>query len=463
METIDQLIRDPGGRHHASDWPSPTAPGPTPRWSGPRPSGPPCCSALRRPGPFHVALLLDNVPEYVFWMGGGRPGRGRRGGRQPDPPGRRARPGPRPTPSASSWSPTPAYRDAGRGPRPRAGAAPRTASWSSTTRPGTATRPTAYGALLAARGRQPPPGPGGDGGHRGDPRPAALHLGHLRGPQGLPVQPGPAGPHRRDRGPDVRAHRRRRLLPVHAAVPLQRPDGGVGPGPGRRGDRRAARAVQRLASSSSTSAATGSPTSTTSASPCPTSWPRPSTPTTPTTPCGGASATRRPRPTWPGSPSASGARSRTPTARPRAGRPSSGRPTPPAGALGRALPGTMIVDPETGEECPRAVFDERGRLLNAEEAIGEMVSQTGGTGFEGYWRNAEAEPARAPQRLVLDGRPRLPGRGRLLLLRRPRLRLAAGRRGELRLRSGRGHPPAPPRRACWPRSTPCPTPCRATR
>jgi fatty-acyl-CoA synthase len=25
--------------------------------------------SLRRPGPFHVALLLDNVPEYVFWMG----------------------------------------------------------------------------------------------------------------------------------------------------------------------------------------------------------------------------------------------------------------------------------------------------------------------------------------------------------------------------------------------------------
>ena len=23
---------------------------------------------LRRPGPFHVALLLENVPEYVFWM-----------------------------------------------------------------------------------------------------------------------------------------------------------------------------------------------------------------------------------------------------------------------------------------------------------------------------------------------------------------------------------------------------------
>src|ERR1019366_8874134 len=27
-------------------------------------------ASLRQPGPFHVALLLDNVPEYVFWMGG---------------------------------------------------------------------------------------------------------------------------------------------------------------------------------------------------------------------------------------------------------------------------------------------------------------------------------------------------------------------------------------------------------
>jgi len=69
-------------------------------------------------------------------------------------------------------------------------------------------------------------------------------------------------------------------------------------------------------------------------------------------------------------------------------------PDTPRGALGRAGPGTMIIDPDTGEECPRAVFNEDGRLLNAEEAIGEMVSQTGGSGFEGYWRNAEADSAR---------------------------------------------------------------------
>ena len=69
-------------------------------------------------------------------------------------------------------------------------------------------------------------------------------------------------------------------------------------------------------------------------------------------------------------------------------------PDTPRGALGRAMPGTKIINPDTGAECPRAEFDRNGRLLNAEEAIGEMVSETGATGFEGYWRNAEAEQAR---------------------------------------------------------------------
>jgi fatty-acyl-CoA synthase len=69
-------------------------------------------------------------------------------------------------------------------------------------------------------------------------------------------------------------------------------------------------------------------------------------------------------------------------------------PDTPRGALGRAMPGTVIINSDTGEECPRAVFDEQGRLLNAEEAIGEMVSREGGAGFEGYWRNADADAAR---------------------------------------------------------------------
>lgn len=69
-------------------------------------------------------------------------------------------------------------------------------------------------------------------------------------------------------------------------------------------------------------------------------------------------------------------------------------PDTPRGALGRAPEGTLVVDPETGEERPTARFDEHGRLLNAEQAIGELVSTTGGAGFEGYWENEEAERAR---------------------------------------------------------------------
>jgi fatty-acyl-CoA synthase len=69
-------------------------------------------------------------------------------------------------------------------------------------------------------------------------------------------------------------------------------------------------------------------------------------------------------------------------------------PDTPRGALGRALEGTLVLDSETGEECPRAQLDEHGRLLNPEEAIGELVSKTGGTGFEGYWHNDEANAAR---------------------------------------------------------------------
>ena len=69
-------------------------------------------------------------------------------------------------------------------------------------------------------------------------------------------------------------------------------------------------------------------------------------------------------------------------------------PDTPPGALGRAPEGTVVLDPATGEECAPARFDPQGRLLNAEEAIGELVSKSGGAGFEGYWRNDDAERAR---------------------------------------------------------------------
>ncbi|MGW7108587.1 AMP-binding protein [Streptomyces xanthophaeus] len=70
-------------------------------------------------------------------------------------------------------------------------------------------------------------------------------------------------------------------------------------------------------------------------------------------------------------------------------------PDTPQGALGRAGAGDdlAVIDPETGRECPPARLDARGRLLNGDEAIGELVNR-GRSLFEGYWRNPDAEAAR---------------------------------------------------------------------
>jgi len=69
-------------------------------------------------------------------------------------------------------------------------------------------------------------------------------------------------------------------------------------------------------------------------------------------------------------------------------------PDTPPGSLGPAGPDNVVLDPDSGEECPVATFDEHGALTNADEAIGELVSRSGGSQFEGYWRNDEAEAER---------------------------------------------------------------------
>ena len=62
-------------------------------------------------------------------------------------------------------------------------------------------------------------------------------------------------------------------------------------------------------------------------------------------------------------------------------------PDTPAGSLGRGVGDVRVMDPE-GEECPVAVF-EGGRLVNAEEAVGELVNLDGPFAFEGYWNAPE--------------------------------------------------------------------------
>ena len=69
-------------------------------------------------------------------------------------------------------------------------------------------------------------------------------------------------------------------------------------------------------------------------------------------------------------------------------------PDMPPGALGRGREGVAVLDPDTGEETPTARFDADGHLLNPDEAIGELVNRLGAAGFEGYWNNDEANAAR---------------------------------------------------------------------
>jgi fatty-acyl-CoA synthase len=68
-------------------------------------------------------------------------------------------------------------------------------------------------------------------------------------------------------------------------------------------------------------------------------------------------------------------------------------PDMPPGALGRAAEGVLVLDPGTGAECAPASFDAERRLLNPEEAIGVLTNKLGGASFEGYWRNDEASSA----------------------------------------------------------------------
>jgi fatty-acyl-CoA synthase len=71
-------------------------------------------------------------------------------------------------------------------------------------------------------------------------------------------------------------------------------------------------------------------------------------------------------------------------------------PDTPPGALGRPKEGldVAILDPVTSRECPPARFDDGGRLLNPGEAIGEIVGRNSLGSFEGYYANPEAEAER---------------------------------------------------------------------
>jgi acyl-CoA synthetase (AMP-forming)/AMP-acid ligase II len=65
-------------------------------------------------------------------------------------------------------------------------------------------------------------------------------------------------------------------------------------------------------------------------------------------------------------------------------------PDTPPGALGRGAPGTVVLDPDTGKECPPGV-------------IGEIANVESASRFEGYWDNAAAEDERTRDGIYWTG------------------------------------------------------------
>jgi fatty-acyl-CoA synthase len=63
-------------------------------------------------------------------------------------------------------------------------------------------------------------------------------------------------------------------------------------------------------------------------------------------------------------------------------------PDTPAGSLGRGIGDIRVLDSDTGAERAVAVFDGV-RLVNADEAVGELVNLDGPFAFEGYWNAPE--------------------------------------------------------------------------
>ena len=69
-------------------------------------------------------------------------------------------------------------------------------------------------------------------------------------------------------------------------------------------------------------------------------------------------------------------------------------PSMPEGALGTADASVKVMDPETRQECPPVSFGADGRPTNLSEAIGEIVETAPTNGFEGYYKNEDATQER---------------------------------------------------------------------
>lgn len=78
-------------------------------------------------------------------------------------------------------------------------------------------------------------------------------------------------------------------------------------------------------------------------------------------------------------------------------------PGTPKGSIGRGAEGVAVYDSETVTECAVARFDANGALLNADEAVGELVNTAGSGFFTGYYNDPEANAERMRHGMYWSG------------------------------------------------------------
>jgi fatty-acyl-CoA synthase len=78
-------------------------------------------------------------------------------------------------------------------------------------------------------------------------------------------------------------------------------------------------------------------------------------------------------------------------------------PGTPPGSVGKGFEGVAIYNSETVEECAVAVFDEHGALVNADDAVGELVNTTDAGYFSGYYNDEQANSERMRHGMYWSG------------------------------------------------------------
>lgn len=78
-------------------------------------------------------------------------------------------------------------------------------------------------------------------------------------------------------------------------------------------------------------------------------------------------------------------------------------PDTPPGSIGQPADGVAVYDPETSTECPRAEFDDTGRVTNLDACVGELVNTTGAGFFAGYYNDDAATRERLRDGMYWSG------------------------------------------------------------